>query len=181
MGTLSLRLSESVHNRVRKLARQDGVSANQFIATAVAEKAAAMLAVEAAVNRPASLLSTLSQVLDAQADVTFAYLFGSQASGATGPRSDVDVAVYLDPASDAFESRLRVLGELQSALGRDDVDLLVLNTAPIAIAGRALLTRRVLVDKTPPVRHLFESFTAREFADFRVREHRLLQRMTTHA
>lgn len=46
MSTLSLRLPESLHRKVRELAEQDDVSINQFIATAVAEKAAALLTVD---------------------------------------------------------------------------------------------------------------------------------------
>lgn len=46
MSTLSLRLPESLHRKIRQLADQDDVSINQFIATAVAEKAAALLTVE---------------------------------------------------------------------------------------------------------------------------------------
>ncbi|NNE36561.1 MAG: toxin-antitoxin system HicB family antitoxin [Rhodothermales bacterium] len=43
MSTLSLRLPNSLHDRIRKLAEAEGVSINQFIATAVAEKTAALL------------------------------------------------------------------------------------------------------------------------------------------
>jgi HicB family len=46
MSTLSLRLPESLHRKLRALADRDDVSINQFIATAVAEKAAALLTVE---------------------------------------------------------------------------------------------------------------------------------------
>jgi predicted transcriptional regulator len=46
MSNLSLRLPDSLHRKVRQLARQDDISINQFIATAVAEKAAALLTVD---------------------------------------------------------------------------------------------------------------------------------------
>jgi hypothetical protein len=45
MSSLSLRLPDSLHDKIRELAEQDDVSINQFIATAVAEKAAALLTV----------------------------------------------------------------------------------------------------------------------------------------
>ena len=45
MSTLSLRLPESLHRKIRELAERDDVSINQFIAMAVAEKAAALLTV----------------------------------------------------------------------------------------------------------------------------------------
>lgn len=46
MSSLSLRLPESLHQKIRELAERDAVSINQFIATAVAEKAAALLTVD---------------------------------------------------------------------------------------------------------------------------------------
>ena len=46
MSTLSLRLPESLHQRVRELADREGISINQFIATAVAEKMSALLTEE---------------------------------------------------------------------------------------------------------------------------------------
>lgn len=46
MSNLSLRLPDSLHRKIRELAERDEVSINQFIATAVAEKAAALLTVD---------------------------------------------------------------------------------------------------------------------------------------
>jgi len=42
MSTLSVRLPNSLHDRLRELAREEGVSMNQLIATAVAEKLSAL-------------------------------------------------------------------------------------------------------------------------------------------
>ena len=42
MSTISLRLPDSLHDRVRKLARKDRISINQFAATAIAEKISAL-------------------------------------------------------------------------------------------------------------------------------------------
>ena len=46
MSDLRLRLPDSLHRKLREIAEKDDVSINQFIATAVAEKAAAYLTVE---------------------------------------------------------------------------------------------------------------------------------------
>ena len=45
MSTLSLRLPESLHKALGELAHDDGISMNQFIATAVAEKIATLKAI----------------------------------------------------------------------------------------------------------------------------------------
>jgi hypothetical protein len=46
MSTFSLTLPESLYKQVCKLAQQDGISVDQFIATAVAEKLAVFMTVE---------------------------------------------------------------------------------------------------------------------------------------
>ena len=43
MSTLSLRLSDSLHETARTLAREEHVSVNQLISTAVAEKISALM------------------------------------------------------------------------------------------------------------------------------------------
>ena len=42
MSTLSLRIPDSTHNRLKNWAQKDKLSINQFISTAVAEKLAAL-------------------------------------------------------------------------------------------------------------------------------------------
>jgi predicted HicB family RNase H-like nuclease len=44
MSTISLRLPDSLHKRVKKLVEQEGTSINQFITTALAEKLSALSA-----------------------------------------------------------------------------------------------------------------------------------------
>ena len=46
MGALSLRLPESTHRHIREIAKQEGVSINQFISSAVSEKISAILTEE---------------------------------------------------------------------------------------------------------------------------------------
>jgi len=46
MSTISLRLPESLHDKLREQARRDNVSMNQFITLALAEKLAALVTEE---------------------------------------------------------------------------------------------------------------------------------------
>lgn len=121
-------------------------------------------------------LATLGQALARYPGVVFAYLYGGAATGDLKPLSDVDVAVYLDGGVDPLEGKLEALGVTTAHLGSDEVDLVVLNTAPTALTGRILQTRRIILDREPFRRHRFESLALREFFDFRILEHRLLSR-----
>ena len=46
MRTLSIRLPDSLHNRIKQMAAAEGISMNQFITLAVAEKMSALATVE---------------------------------------------------------------------------------------------------------------------------------------
>jgi predicted nucleotidyltransferase len=128
-----------------------------------------------------SRLATLGEATAAACpEVLFAYLFGSVASETRTPRSDVDLAVFVDPAADAHGVRMAVARTASRHLRTDAVDVVLLNTAPIALAGRVLTSRRVLLDRDPFARHRFESLTARQFQDFRIREHRILAERAAH-
>ncbi len=43
MGALSLRLPESIHRHIRDIAKNEGVSINQFISSAISEKISAIM------------------------------------------------------------------------------------------------------------------------------------------
>jgi predicted transcriptional regulator len=69
MSTLSLRLPDSLHEQVKALAKKDGISINQFAASAIAEKMAAFLTEEylnkrAAEGNQTSFMSAMSKVPD---------------------------------------------------------------------------------------------------------------------
>lgn len=73
MSTLSIRLPESVHRKLRDMADKEGVSMNQFISLAVLEKITALLTVDylndrAAKADPKQFKDLLSRVPDVAAD-----------------------------------------------------------------------------------------------------------------
>ncbi len=46
MGSITVRLPDSLHNKIREVAKKDGVSINQFISSAAGEKLSAILTVD---------------------------------------------------------------------------------------------------------------------------------------
>ncbi|MDP4529172.1 YlcI/YnfO family protein [Alkalimonas delamerensis] len=71
MSTLSLRLPDSLHQQVKALAKKDGVSINQFVSSAVAEKMTALLTEEYLQARQQqgneqAFLASISKVADAE-------------------------------------------------------------------------------------------------------------------
>lgn len=108
--------------------------------------------------------------------VQFAYLFGGLATGKVSPLSDVDIAVYLDPADDTSERKFDILGRLIDTLQTDEIDLVILNRAPLPLRMQILKNNQLLVDKATFKRHVYESLTMREYFDFSFIEKGILKR-----
>lgn len=105
--------------------------------------------------------------------VRFAYLFGSQARGQARSTSDVDVAVYFDddvPASEYLKRSTMLAGRLAHRARTGPVDgLVVLNEAPLRLAGRVLRDRVVLYSQDDVARAEYEVRTGKLAMDFEIR------------
>jgi predicted nucleotidyltransferase len=122
---------------------------------------------------PADILSRIPEVqrlLERDKTVIFAYLFGGMATGRVTPLSDVDIAVYVSNEADLRTYKLELFDELTGVLGTAELDLIILNSAPLSLSGRIVQSRKVLVDKDPHRRYEYESITLRKFFDFQLKE-----------
>lgn len=73
MSALSVRIPKSLHNQLRELANEEGISINQFVMLAIAEKIASLKTVEYLEKRAErgsreQLLSILAKVPDVEPD-----------------------------------------------------------------------------------------------------------------
>ena len=93
------------------------------------------------------------------AGASFALVFGSRARGDARPGSDLDVAAWW--ASDPPDSWDVALP--------DPVDLVVLNGAPLELAGRLALEGELLFDDDPPARVRWVADTRKIWLDERPR------------
>ena len=114
--------------------------------------------------------------LQSKPDIIFAYLFGSFGRERPSPLSDLDVAIFLKEHADFQEKRMEILGGLINLLQTEEIDLVILNIAPLTLRMKILESKKVVVDQMPSLRHHFESLTAREYFDFSVLEKAILER-----
>jgi predicted nucleotidyltransferase len=122
-----------------------------------------------------NIINLSGQYLTARDDIIFAYLFGSYATGKQTHLSDIDVAVYLKDDGQAFDKKLGILNDLTKILETEDIDLVILNKAPISLLAKILANKVILIDKDPYVRHAFESLNMRMGFDFSIFEKRILE------
>jgi predicted nucleotidyltransferase len=105
------------------------------------ESLAAMTAVAVAVLR--------------QAGARFAYLHGSRATGHYRVNSDIDIAAYFGgQPPNSFDVLLP-----------PGVDLLILDDAPLELAGRVAMGGRLLFDDDPAARVRWEAMTRKIYSD----------------
>jgi predicted nucleotidyltransferase len=122
------------------------------------------------------MLPKTETYLRSRPDILFAYLFGGLARGKPLPLSDVDIAVYLRETVDSFEKKLEILGKLTDLLETDEIDLVMLNEAPLTLRMKVLENKSIIVDNDPFLRHEYESLTMREYFDFSTKEMAILER-----
>jgi uncharacterized protein len=112
-------------------------------------------------------LERLSHALDHDG-VVAAMLIGSQARGTTGPLSDVDIAIWHDPALDSrgrFDLQLGLAGDAGRALGTDEIDVVMLNHAPPLLRHRAIRDGRRLVERDHDERVRLETRAILDYLD----------------
>ena len=116
----------------------------------------------------------LREVLEARAEIIFAYLHGSFAEGL--PFHDVDVAVYLDPTvamtTDIFDYEMNLSVKLTRTLCFL-VDVHVLNGAPLGFQHSVLQGEALLVRDEDKLTDFIERVSI-EYMDFAYLRHQYL-------
>lgn len=102
--------------------------------------------------------------------VVFAYLFGSAATGNESKLSDVDIAIFIreGKGESCADIKLSLYADICRVLKRNDVDVLVLNTATnIILLDEIIRDGIVLFDRDPDLRKEFEYKVLHEAIDFK--------------
>lgn len=100
------------------------------------------------------------------AEVQLIYLFGSQVSGAVGPTSDVDIAVQLTESADIYRLRSELAHELTKELETDQIDLVVLNEAPIELSFHVIADGIRLYERSVADRVECEAYIMSRYGDY---------------
>lgn len=107
----------------------------------------------------------LKQALEAHTDISFAYLHGSFVSG-NGFR-DIDVAVYIEKLPESvLEYELQMEAELMGTIGRQIIDVKVINTAPLSFRYNVIKDGVILFVKNDDKRADFQEATMSAYMDF---------------
>ncbi len=104
--------------------------------------------------------------LFASKSVIIAYLFGSHAEGIAASSSDIDLAVLLpDDQSSCSEFYLKLITEIQHAIGTERFDLLLLNNAPPFFQNEVVRSGIVIYARSEEEQECFETKVRLKYLD----------------
>lgn len=113
-------------------------------------------------------IQAITEVIKQHPAVVLAYLFGSRASGDTGPLSDYDIAVQAREGLSKTQSvdlRLELAAELGKALETDKVDLVLLNQVDKPALKYTIISEGRLLFEKSPYQMLVEPRILNEYFD----------------
>jgi predicted nucleotidyltransferase len=93
--------------------------------------------------------------------VGFAYLYGSRTGDRARPDSDVDIGVALEAGTADPDSVASRVADVLTGSGIGDIQVTVLDGAPLRFLGRVLRSRVVIYSRDEPARVEFESRVGR--------------------
>jgi predicted nucleotidyltransferase len=117
---------------------------------------------------PDARRSALGVRFSAFPEVVAVYLFGSAARGTRGKRSDVDIAVLTRARGTSRRGSRSLVEYVQAAcdaLGTDDVDVVLLHRAPIALRHEVFREGKSLLVRDPEALTRFRLESSREYLD----------------
>jgi predicted nucleotidyltransferase len=115
-----------------------------------------------------SHLKDIEKYFSKRADIVAAFLFGSYGTQYQTPLSDVDIAVLFIPGEEInLKTELAIMGDLADITGEDDINVVVLNKAPLTVQFEVLKTGKVLANKELYLED-FHEYVCKRYADFKI-------------
>lgn len=126
--------------------------------------------IPSAADAPAPELERrLVDALKGRGEVEEAYLFGSRATGRAQSHSDIDIAVHVEQSSlgrPEYGYAAELTAHLMSALGTNDIDVVVLNGAPPVLYHRVLRDGRRILSRNLRATAAREGYALSRYCDY---------------
>ena len=117
-------------------------------------------------------LTKLRSLFRKYKSIQLVYLFGSRATGKSGPASDYDFAVYVNPKNqgESFDLLLTLMVQIPLILGTDKVDVVILNQLDSILLKHNIVQEGQVLFEIPSIRLTLELAIIGEYRDFRIME-----------
>lgn len=114
------------------------------------------------------IIDKIKEIATLHEEVKLVYLFGSHATGKTGPLSDLDIAIYADERDKKklFDLKLVLMDEFGRSLVTDRIDVVVINLTESPELKYQIIKEGRLIYEEEPFKVLIEPKILNEYFDF---------------
>jgi uncharacterized protein len=114
------------------------------------------------------ILPKIKEIIEFYPQIKLVYLFGSLASGKTGPLSDVDLAFYISERDKKklFDIKLELMDKISRKLGTDKIDIVILNLTDEPELKFNIIKDGELIYSQEPFKIIIEPKILNEYFDF---------------
>jgi predicted nucleotidyltransferase len=110
----------------------------------------------------------LKRILSGRETVKSAYLFGSVATGVASDKSDIDIAIRLEPTTssrDAHNIRLSLMDDLETIF-HGPADVVILNSASLKLIHQVFKYGKPVYVQQPDEERAYRILKQKEYFDF---------------
>ncbi len=118
-------------------------------------------------NELRRLIEKVRKVLEKRDYIVSAYIFGSRVHRRYSVKEDVDIAIYTERKI-TWRELVEIMNELEDEV-KTRVDLVDLNTAPLALAYEIVRTSILVLDRKPELRIEYEVKILKKYLDLKPR------------
>lgn len=95
--------------------------------------------------------------------IQLVYVFGSYAKGNNNKNSDLDIAMLMEEVD--FNDKLSLIGDLTDIFKRNDIDLVILNSANSVLKHQIIKYGKLIYMKSEDIKVKFEVKVLKEYMD----------------
>lgn len=117
-----------------------------------------------------AIQSKINQAFHGTSEVVAIYLYGSVATGKSGPLSDIDLGFLLEGSispDEYFRKRLQLIAQCQNLLEFSPVEVMVLNNSPLVLGHRIIFSGTLITENDHDQLVKFETELLSRYFDFR--------------
>lgn len=107
----------------------------------------------------------IKKIFSQENNILLACIFGSQLKDKIGPLSDYDFAVFLSQKP-SFQFKYKLKNKLLNILNTGQVDLVILNDAPVELKYKVIATGKIIFQKNSIIKTEFEADTLSRYFDY---------------
>ena len=130
-------------------------------------------------NQGMEHIDKIKNFISKQKYIQLSYLFGSSATGKTGPLSDIDIALYLNPnlsRKQFFMKELLLRSELGKILKTNKlIDVVIMNETPVSLNFEIIKHGKIIFERNRDLRINIETEIMSRYLDRRYYDKRHLK------